>query len=83
MWLGGSPMNKLEAFATPKKSKSARALASSGTPKPPKFLDIIAESEEKHSASEANCDEVVDGGLAIKESNNTRDESDLGTKGRP
>ncbi|TQE11360.1 hypothetical protein C1H46_003094 [Malus baccata] len=66
-----------------RRTKSARASASFGTPKPHEFLDITKASEEKWSVGEADGNKAVEGGLATEESSNTSVESDLGSREHP
>ncbi|TQD87570.1 hypothetical protein C1H46_026869 [Malus baccata] len=61
----------------------AQVSASSGTPKPPEFLNITEACEEELSTREADNDEAARGGLVVEENSNTSADSDLGSGEHP
>lgn len=66
-----------------RRSSSAQASSSSGTPKPLAFLDITTVSEEERSIGETDGDKAAGEGMAAEESRNTSANSDPRTGGHP
>ncbi|KAB2606105.1 hypothetical protein D8674_005822 [Pyrus ussuriensis x Pyrus communis] len=78
-----TPAKEATSTSPARRAKSARASASSSTPKPLEFLDITEASEEEWSNGETKSDEAAEESLATKESNNTTAKSNPKSRDHP